>query len=258
MKPHHQLIVTKNIFSISSIFLCVCLYSNVPTNASSVPLVTKDYINQLREALNPQILKIVDGIDYPVIENPDQINIIVNKKVILSSDYTPNDLVVPNVKHTAGNKKMMRLEAAEALQQLFSNAKIKGYTLIAASGFRSYSTQKGLYNRYVSSYGKKEADTFSAKPGQSEHQLGLTMDYTLSRFNNEIIGKVANTPEGKWVAHNAHRFGFIIRYPLNKEDFTGFKYEPWHLRYVGIDLANSIYLSGKTMEEYYLMIDDSN
>ena len=256
MKAHHHIKITYNLLFLSIVFLSVCLVGYTPTNASLVHVVTKDYINQLREAMNPQILKTMDGIDYPVVENPDQINIIINKKVTLSSDYIPNDLVVPNVKHTAGNKKMMRLEASEALEQLFSTAKIQGYTLIAASGYRSYSTQKGLYSRYVATYGKKEADTFSAKPGQSEHQLGLTMDYTSIRYGNQITGKIANTPEGKWVTHNAHRFGFIIRYPLGKEDITGYKYEPWHLRYVGIDLATSIYQSGKTMEEYYLLIDN--
>lgn len=245
----------KHFFTLSSIFLCVFLMGSTPVTTSSVFVVTKDYIKKLREALNPQQLKIVAGYDYPVVNNPNQINIIINKNVSLPSDYVPKDLVIPNVNHTAGSKKRLRKEAARALEELFNKAKKQGHDLYAASGFRSYTTQKGLYNRYVSTYGKKSADTFSAKPGQSEHQLGLTMDYTSRRFGNKISGKIASSPEGMWVTHNAHQFGFIIRYPLGKDHITGFKYEPWHLRYVGIDLATEIYLSGLTMEEYYLLID---
>lgn len=258
MKPHYHTRITKRFLSLASILLCVSLIVLVPVNASSVNHVTKEYINQLRIALNPQMLITVEGFEFPVVDNPNQINIIINKNVTLHSDYVPDDLVVPNVLHTAGNKKMMRKEAAHALEVLFNNAKKHGYTLIAGSGFRSYDSQKNLYNRYVSTYGKKAADTFSAKPGQSEHQLGLTMDYTSRRYGNAITGEITNTPEGKWVNHNAHRFGFIIRYPLGKDHITGYKYEPWHLRYVGKDLATEIYLSGKTLEEYYYMVDNHN
>lgn len=243
---------------LSIVLLFTVLLNNQPQDAetSTVHVITQKDDKQLKNARNPQILKNVDGLEFPLVENPDQLNIVINKKVTLSSSYIPDDLVVPNVNHTSGNKKRMRKEAAQALEALFAEAKQHGHSLLAASGFRSYETQANLYNRYVATYGNKAADTFSARPGQSEHQLGLTMDYTSKQFGDAITEKIDTTPEGKWVKDNAHRFGFIIRYPLGKEHITGYKYEPWHLRYVGKDLANEIYLSGKTMEEYYLMTDD--
>jgi D-alanyl-D-alanine carboxypeptidase len=256
MKPNKLFNTSKYTFLISFLFLLVCMFTITSVYASSVHVVTKEYVQQLRASLNPQILKTIEGEEFPIVDNPNQLNIIINKTVTLSSDYVPEDLVVPNVNHTAGSKKKMRKEAAEALENLFGAASQQGYSLLAGSGFRNYSTQQGLYNNYVAQYGKIAADSFSSKPGQSEHQLGLTMDYTSKRFGNYITGKIADTSEGKWVTHNAYRFGFIIRYPLGKEHITGYKFEPWHIRYVGIELATEIYFSGKTMEEYYLLIDD--
>jgi D-alanyl-D-alanine carboxypeptidase len=146
----------------------------------------------------------------------------------------------------------LRKAAYDALKELFNKAKEeKFFTLYARSGYRSYRTQTDLYNSYVSNHGQSEADTFSAKPGQSEHQSGLAIDITCEAMNFQLDDTFFDTEEGKWVAENAHRFGFIIRYPKGKESITGYQYEPWHLRYVGKTLAEEIYESQLTMEEYF-------
>ena len=114
----------------------------------------------------------------------------------------------------------------------------KGYELIARSGYRSYDTQVMLYDRYVKEDGVEAADTYSARPGHSEHQTGLTIDITSDSVHGGLTETFGETDEGKWVAENAHRFGFIIRYPENRVDETGYQYEPWHLRYVGTEAAS--------------------
>ncbi|PGK32147.1 D-alanyl-D-alanine carboxypeptidase [Bacillus anthracis] len=180
------------------------------------------------------------------------IQAVVNKEYGLSEDYKPEDLVVPNVPFSFSGtleKSYLRKEAAEALEKLFDLAKKEGIQLNAVSGFRSYDYQKNLYANNVKRKGQEHTDRFSAKPGHSEHQTGLTMDVSSKSANNELELTFANTKEGKWLKENAHRAGFIIRYPKGKENITGYAYEPWHIRYVG-DIAESIYKKKLTLEEY--------
>ena len=117
-------------------------------------------------------------------------------------------------------------------------------SIYLSSGFRSYETQNRIYNNYVSNYGQSSADTFSARPGHSEHQTGLAIDV------NSIDDSFADTPEAEWLASHAHEYGFIIRYPKGKESITGYKYEPWHIRYLGVEKATEVYNSGLTLEEF--------
>ncbi|MDE5539334.1 MAG: M15 family metallopeptidase [Bacilli bacterium] len=126
-------------------------------------------------------------------------------------------------------------------------AKEEGLNIYISSGFRSYSTQKKLYNNYVARDGVAEADTYSARPGHSEHQSGLAFDV------NTINNSFANTPEGKWLTKNAYKYGFILRYPKGKTNETGYIYEPWHFRYVGKELATKLYNNGDwiTLEDYF-------
>ena len=131
-----------------------------------------------------------------------------------------------------------------AFNEMKVAAKQEGIALWISSGFRSYSTQYGLYNRYVAGYGKNAADTFSARAGHSEHQTGLAMDI------NYIEDWFGDTKEGKWVAENCHKYGFIIRYPKGKDNITGYKYEPWHIRYLGKEIATEVYNSGLSLEEF--------
>ncbi|PEJ11467.1 M15 family metallopeptidase [Bacillus wiedmannii] len=177
---------------------------------------------------------------------------VVNKEYGLPEDYKPEDLVVPNVPFSFSGtleKSYLRKEAAEALERLFDLAKKEGIQLNAVSGFRSYDYQKKLYANNVKRKGQEHTDRFSAKPGHSEHQTGLTMDVSSKSANNELELTFANTKEGKWLKENAHRAGFIIRYPKGKESITGYAFEPWHIRYVG-DIAESIYKKKLTLEEF--------
>ena len=130
-------------------------------------------------------------------------------------------------------------------KKMVDDASYDAIELYSVSPYRSYEVQKGLYEWYASYDGYDNADTYSARPGHSEHQTGLAFDL------NSIDDSFADTKEGKWVAENCHKYGFIIRYPKGKEDITGYMYESWHIRYLGVDMATKVYESGKTLEEYF-------
>lgn len=132
----------------------------------------------------------------------------------------------------------------EQFQKLTNAASKEDLNIWLGSGYRSYHDQEIIYNNYVNEDGKEMADTYSARPGFSEHQTGLVIDV------NTIDDAFGATPEAAWLADHAHEYGFIIRYPQGKEAYTGYKYEPWHIRYVGSDLANKLYKSGQCLEEY--------
>lgn len=134
--------------------------------------------------------------------------------------------------------------AYDALKQLQNGANANGYDMPLLSGYRSFDYQVSLYNNYVARDGQAAADRYSARPGYSEHQTGLAFDI------GELDNNYGNTPAGQWLAEHAHEYGFIIRYPQEKESVTGYMYEPWHVRYLGTDLASSIYASGLALEEY--------
>ena len=163
--------------------------------------------------------------------------LIANKTYSLPSTYSPG--LNSNVKSKA--------------DEMFADAKKDGYNLYIASGFRSYETQKKLYNNYVKRDGKKAADTYSARPGASEHQSGLAFDVCDRNVSACINSNFDSTAQAKWLSENAYKYGFILRYPKGKTDKTGYKYESWHLRYVGVDLATKLYNNGNwiTLEEYF-------
>lgn len=189
----------------------------------------------------------------PVINPNDPFLLLVNKEVgILDETYVPQNLTVPNVAFSTpvNERKHMVKEAADALEQLFVQASNDGITLHAQSGYRSYGTQQSLYEGYVRENGEEEASTFSAKPGQSEHQTGLAMDVTSDSVDNMLVQEFGETAEGKWVAEHAAEFGFIVRFQLGKENITGYMYEPWHIRYVGVEHAKYMTEHGLTLEEY--------
>ena len=125
-----------------------------------------------------------------------------------------------------------------------SDAENEGLDIYISSGFRSYDDQDRIYNNYASYDGYEAADRYSARPGHSEHQTGQAFDL------NTISESFAYTAEGEWVKENCHKYGFIIRYPEGKEDITGYMYEPWHIRYIGIDKATEVYERGLTLEEF--------
>jgi len=188
-----------------------------------------------------------------VITDPEDYDSLVNKQRLLSSKYIPSDLVKLQVPTVLSNPEInqLRKAAADALIKLFNDGKKEGFTLSARSGYRSYGTQKSLYDGNVASKGQAHADKYSAPPGKSEHQTGLSIDITCAAVDYQLSAEFGETPEGIWVKENAHKFGFIIRYPKDKEDIVGYLYEPWHLRYLGVELATKIFDSGLTMEEYF-------
>jgi len=165
--------------------------------------------------------------------------VVVNKQRPLPSNYVPADLTPSG----------LRTEADSHLKSLLTSAQNNGYPMRIISAYRSYAQQTATYNGYVASDGRAKADTYSARPGHSEHQTGWTADLGNGVCDLEIC--FGNTPAGKWLATNAHNYGFIIRYPEGKESITGYQYEPWHVRYVGVDLANQIYKSGQTLEQFF-------
>jgi D-alanyl-D-alanine carboxypeptidase len=187
--------------------------------------------------------------------DPASLWIVVNKRHQLSpKDYVPADLVFPAVTlRVPGHESMqLRQEAAAALEGMFRAASAEGIQLMLSSGYRSYSYQVNLYNGYVASQGQATADTQSARPGFSEHQTGLTADVEPTSRTCELQQCFADTPEGTWVAAHAYTYGFIIRYTPGDEDITGYEPEPWHLRYVGTDLAGELHRTNTaTLEQFF-------
>jgi D-alanyl-D-alanine carboxypeptidase len=188
------------------------------------------------------------------VNDPASIWAVVNKGRALPSSYTPPDLVAPNVPlRLPGSDPEMQIRtvAAADLQQLFNDAKSKGLNLMLSSGYRSFVLQQSVYNSTVNAEGQQGADSSSAKPGHSEHQTGLAADIEPTSRECEVELCFANTAEGKWLAGNSYKYGFIIRYQKNQEKLTGYEYEPWHVRYVGKDLARQIHTSNKTLEQFF-------
>jgi zinc D-Ala-D-Ala carboxypeptidase len=193
-----------------------------------------------------------------VINNPENIVALVNKEYSLTENYIPSDLVRPNVPFSFGEEKieksLMREEAARALEALFLGAKVNGIELFAVSGYRSYERQAIILENEISKVGEAKAIEAVAFPGQSEHQTGLAMDISSKSVNLELTQEYENVVEGNWLANNAHLYGFILRYPKGKEGITGYKFEPWHFRYVGQDVAKVIYEKNLTLEEYFKLV----
>ena len=189
-------------------------------------------------------------------QDPTDTLILVNKNN--QAPAVPVTLVKPDVQPTreaVSENIYMRPEAAAALEDLFEAAAQDGITLYATSGYRSYSTQKAIFERKLERMDEKQANASVAKPGYSEHQTGLAMDIegetTKGTGLTEAFGE---SPEGIWTAEHCAEYGFIIRYPKGETNITGYIYEPWHLRYVGKDAAAEITELGVTFEEYILAV----
>ncbi|WP_058302855.1 M15 family metallopeptidase [Gorillibacterium timonense] len=186
--------------------------------------------------------------------DPTSVTVLVNKQYALPDNYNPEDLVYPDVPFLFKEKiekRMMRKEAAAALEKLFAAAKEDGIYLAGVSAYRSHATQTALFNRYVAKDGEEKAKTYSAVPGHSEHETGLAIDVSGSDGKFAAEPSFAGTPEAEWLAAHAADYGYIIRYPEGKDAITGYTYEPWHIRYVGEAIAKDIASKGSTLEEYY-------
>lgn len=171
--------------------------------------------------------------------------LIVNKTYSLPSSFKPQNPYSTVSGEYCTN--CIDKTAMEAFLKMKADATALGLNIYISSGYRSWYNQNNIYNYYISIDGKTRADTYSARPGHSEHQTGLAFDL------NTIDDSFTNTSEGKWVHNNCYKYGFILRYPSGKESITGYMHESWHLRYVGVDLASKLYNDGNwvTLEEYY-------
>jgi zinc D-Ala-D-Ala carboxypeptidase len=175
----------------------------------------------------------------------------INKQNSLSRDCIPPGLVTLPSNMAYGSSQQLRSDAFEAMKALLEAARADGFHLFVVSSYRSYDYQKTLYDGYVRSMGQEQADRVSARPGHSEHQLGTTADVSSASAGYQLEPFIG-TPEAAWIEANAWKYGFIVSYPRGAEHITGYTYEPWHIRYVGSDVARRVHESGKTLHEFLL------
>lgn len=231
-------------------------------NLKKIPYYKKEnknrYLKYQQEHKNKKTEEIVTdvniGIDKPYYTNtkPSKLLnsnlILVNKYNYLTEDYIPENLEEISIEYARSGMQLVS-EAKEAFETLSQEAKKDGMTIIAMSSYRSYDYQVNLYNNYVKSDGKDAADTYSARPGFSEHQTGLAVDI----YNKELpYTSFEETKEFEWMQKNAYKYGFILRFPKDKVNITGYQYEAWHYRYVGKKAAKYIHNHNITLEEYYI------
>lgn len=213
-------------------------YKNNNPNLKDIDIITRVNLN----------------LDYPFYENTklssklNKINILVNKYIYLPNDYIPNNLETINTKYALSNKLLVS-DARMAFEEMAEDAKKNDYTLRVISAYRSYNYQLELYNKYVATDGIEKADTYSARPGFSEHQTGLVIDIDNAKIEYENF---ETTEEFKWMQNNAYKYGYILRYPKGKENITGYNYESWHYRYVGKNIAEYLKKNDLTFDEYYI------
>lgn len=173
---------------------------------------------------------------------------LVNKYNALSKDYEVEDLKTISKTYSYGDNKKLNKEAYDAFISLADDAKKEGYTILIVSSYRTYQDQEDVWKDYKASFGTKKADAYAARAGSSEHETGLAIDVADYNDKND---KFEATESFKWMQTNAHKYGYILRYPKGKENITGYSYEAWHYRYVGIDTATKVYNEGITYDEYY-------
>jgi D-alanyl-D-alanine carboxypeptidase len=215
-----------------------------------------DSIQTIADQVQAKPVTIFDPPKYSI-DEADSIWVVVNKQRQISPlRYKPENLMFPTfprpkVQNPFGLQ--LREEAALATVELSAAMRAAGKgTLILNSGFRTYTTQKALYDRTKATRGLAVAEKLSARPGHSEHQLGLAADFSARGQGCVILVCFGNTEAGRWLEENAHEYGFILRYPKGYRAITGFQYEPWHFRYVGVELAKEMRTNGiKTLEEFW-------
>ena len=223
--------------------------SEKPEDTSSKPASEPEDKNAPSKGSDKSIRGIPDAIDVRTEDDGDLL-VVVNKYHAVSKNYKPKDLVTIDNKYGTWNNMELKSEAYDAFLKLYKDAKAQGFNLKLCSAMRSYSTQKSLYENAVSTRGREMANIRSAYPGRSEHHTGLAIDVTSASMDWGLTQDFADYPDGQWINEHCQDYGFIIRYPKGKTDITGYDYEPWHLRYVGVDAATYIMENGLTLEEY--------
>ena len=231
------------------------------TTTTTTEVTTEETTTKTTEATTKVTTKAASNYNYEKILNPSGGEVLGNTskgyevKKVNGLYYVDGYLVANKTYDLPENYNPGNLNSTvkAAADQMFAAAKNeKGFNMWAQSGFRSYATQKSIYNRYVNNDGKANADRYSARPGYSEHQTGLAFDVCASN-KPCITNGFDNTEEAKWLSENAYKYGFILRYVKGKEDETGYMYESWHFRYVGKELAEKLYNNGNwiTLESYF-------
>lgn len=234
----------------------------------SIPYYKKEYqkryLEYQKENPNLSVENIVTyvniGIDKPYYTNTkkaENLNtnlILVNKYNYLTEDYIPENLEPIDIAYARSGMQLVS-EARSAFETLSEDAKKEGMNIIAMSSYRSYDYQVNLYDNYVATDGKEAADTYSARAGYSEHQTGLAVD-----VYNKVLPYTSfeETEEFNWMQENAYKYGFILRFPKDKVNITGYQYESWHYRYVGKEAAKYIHNHDLTLEEYYVKKVEKN
>ncbi len=196
----------------------------------------KDAVTKVNLHLNKEFYT-----DVKTIEDPSSLTVLVNKYNVLPEDYVPKDLV-----NVGEYSYQMREVAAKALEELMAFGKTENIELIPFSTYRSYDYQNDLYNEYLDVDDEDIVNTYSAKPGHSEHQTGLAVDIRSSSLNDNVTDS-----DYEWLLLNSYKYGFIIRYPKGKSEITGYMEEPWHLRYIGVEDATKVHELDITYDEYY-------
>lgn len=251
-KSRKQLLVKIGIVFVLCLFLI--LFTNdasAPSNQASKP--NTDSSNQTDNQAST-----FDKTKYSLTD-PASLWVIASKVRPLNSTYAPTDLVTPNVllRSSSSSSSRLRQEPAKALEDMVNAAKLDGINLGLTSGYRSYQYQISVYNGYVQQYGQAGADKVSARPGTSEHQTGLALDLEPSSGQCSLEICFADLPEGQWLAANAYKYGFVLRYPEGKYSVTGYEFEPWHFRYVGKELSQELRKTGtQTLEEFFNIVPD--
>ena len=217
-----------------------------------------EYMNNNKDLSSSEIVRDINiHLDKNFYEDTEKANttldttLLVNKHYLLDKDYIPDDLVNVSQNYAWGEvgSQKVREVAYNAFLDMWNDANEEGYYLMINSSYRSYEDQEIVYNNYKNSSGERFADSIAARPGSSEHQTGLALDIFSKTNTNK--NTFSQTDEAKWLKENAHNFGFILRYPEDKVDITGYSFESWHYRYVGKDIATYIYENDITYEEYY-------
>lgn len=196
----------------------------------------KDAVTKVNLNLNKEFYS-----DIKTVEEPDSLTVLVNKFNKLPDDYVPDDLV-----NVGEYSYQMRKVAAEELEKLMAYGKTENVSLIPFSTYRSYDYQNDLYNKYLTVDEEDTVNTYSAKPGHSEHQTGLAVDIRSSSLTDNVTDS-----DYEWLLNNSYKYGFIVRYPKGKSEITGYMEEPWHLRYIGLEDATKVHELDITYDEYY-------
>lgn len=208
-------------------------------NQSQKDLIV-DVVEYVGDLINPITAKA------DIVENPDDVTVLVNKLHEIPKGWKPDDL-----EDVIDCHQQLRHEANEAYTKFYQAAKAKGIAIYTISGYREPETQQLYWDNSVKVFGEEHAIQYNAYPRRSEHELGLCVDISYTTEGDRLSEKVADSALGKFIESDAYKYGFILRYPQDKVPITGYSYEPWHIRYVGVDLATKLHNENITLEEYY-------